>query len=118
MQAASSRTPITDAGSARLMALMQSSSGSNGATATPDLLPLGSLLLEVAVEEGEQGLLGPVGVSALEAVARALQGEQLGLDVGRLEALDQPDRLFVGDVGVLRAVDAQGRGGVRRHPVQ
>ena len=47
-----------------------------------------------------------------------LQRQQFRLDVRRLQPVDQPDRLLVGDVLVLGAVDAQRRGGVRRHPVE
>ena len=43
-----------------------------------------------------------LGVLALEAVAGPFQRQQLRLDAGRLQAVDDPDGLLVGDVVVLR----------------
>ena len=56
----------------------------------PAAMAAGKLLLQVLVEEGEHGLLGRLGVLPLEAVAGPFQRQQLGLDAGGLELLDQP----------------------------
>src|SRR5256885_712778 len=58
--------------------------------------------LQVFVEKRKQRLLGFDRIVAFEAMAGARQREQLGLDVGRFQFVDQPDRLFVGHVFVFR----------------
>jgi hypothetical protein len=63
--------------------------------------------LELRVEEGEQRLLGATGIVPLEAVPRPFQGEKLGLDARRFQAIDEPGRLLERDVGVLGALDAE-----------
>ena len=70
-------------------------------------------LLQMLVEEGEERLLGLLRIGSLETVAGALQGQQFRLDVAGLQAVDEPFGLFVGDVIVLGAMNAQGRRGVR-----
>jgi hypothetical protein len=77
-----------------------------------------SLLLQVPGEKRQHGLLGSLRLLAPEAVPGPLQGQQFRLDARRLQPVDQPDGLLVGHVLVLRAVDAQRRGGVGGHPGQ
>ena len=66
-------------------------------------------MLQVAIEEVEQGFFGRLFVVPLEAVAGPLQGDELCFDGGGFQPLDDPLSLFVGDVFVLGSVHAQSR---------
>ena len=44
--------------------------------------------------------------------------QQIRFNRGSLQLVDQPHRLFMRDVLVFCPMNAQGRGGVRRHPIQ
>src|SRR5436190_10961907 len=61
---------------------------------------LGWLFLQVPGEEVEHRLVGLLGVGPLEPVAGPFEQQQLGLDPGGLQLLDQPLALLVVDVGV------------------
>ena len=69
-------------------------------------------------EKSDQGLVGRFGIFAFEAVAGTLHCEQLGLDTAGFEAVDHPDRLFVSNIFVFGAVNAEGGGSVWGDPVE
>lgn len=51
-------------------------------------------------------------------MAGTFHGEEFGFDGGGFEFIDNPDSLFVSDVGILGAVYAESGSGQRRDPVQ
>ena len=51
-------------------------------------------------------------------MAGSFEGKEFRFDGCGLQLVDQPDGLFVGDVLVLGAVDAERRGRVRRDPIE
>ena len=67
--------------------------------------------LQMRVEKLEQRRIG-----SFQAVALALQSQELCLHAGRPQFLHQPLGLLMGDVLVGDAVDAEYRRRVRRHP--
>ncbi|MEI6037311.1 MAG: hypothetical protein WCQ91_05230 [Planctomycetota bacterium] len=67
--------------------------------------------LQMRVEKLEQRRIGP-----FQAVALALQSQELCLHASRPQFLHQPLGLLMGDVLVGDAVDAEYRRRVRRHP--
>src|SRR5438046_2640232 len=74
--------------------------------------------LQVSVEEGEHGLVRTLCVVAAEAMSPALDRQQLRFHVRRLQAVHQPSRLLVCHVVVLSAMNAEGRSGIGRDPVE
>ena len=76
------------------------------------------LRLQVFVEPGEGAIVGALGVGALEAVTRAADGFEFRRHAGGDQALDDPQRLLVGDVGIGGAVDGEHRRRVGRDPVE
>jgi hypothetical protein len=73
--------------------------------------------LEVFVEPGDGAVVGARGVGAFEAVAGARDGLDFGGDSGGDEALDDPQGLLIGDVGIGGAVDGERGRCVGSHPV-
>lgn len=68
----------------------------------------GLILLEMPVEKLESGIFDlrknfRRGTS--ETVIGSLDGHQRGVDTCGLQTIDQPDRLFMGDVTILCAMD-------------
>ena len=72
----------------------------------------------MSVEEFDERLFGLCGVGAFESVAGTFEREQFGFDRCGLELVDQPDGLLMRDILVVRAVDAERRGRIRRDPIQ
>src|SRR5262249_49047082 len=69
-------------------------------------------------EEGQHRFLGFLGIPPPESVSRPIQREEFSLDSCCLQLVYQPDRLLVGYILVFRAMNAEGRSSVGRHPIQ
>ena len=78
----------------------------------------GGLRLQVFVEPGEGTVVGALGVGAFESVTGAADGFQFRRHAGGDQALDDPQRLLVCDVGIGSAVNRENGRRVGGDPVE